>query len=118
MHRAAKGARRATAPGNPVTDPQIEPSTGLGATPLPGVASLGVRPTVKERGRPTLEVHLFDFAESCYGKLVRVEFLEKIRDEEKYNDLDTLTAAIARDSGQARDYFAQRAGALTATDRI
>ena len=91
---------------------------GLADKPLPAVASMGVRPTVDDSGRVLLEVHLFDYAESCYGKLVRVEFLEKIRDEEKYDDLDTLTAAIARDSGQARDYFAQRAGALTATDRI
>jgi riboflavin kinase/FMN adenylyltransferase len=91
---------------------------GLAAHPLPAVASLGVRPTVDDSGRVLLEVHLFDYAESCYGKLVRVEFLEKIRDEEKYDDLATLTAAIARDTSQARDYFAQRAGALTATDRI
>ena len=91
---------------------------GLAAQPLPAVASIGVRPTVDDSGRVLLEVHLFDFAASCYGKLVRVEFLEKIRDEEKYDDLATLTAAIERDAGQARGYFAQRAGALTATDRI
>ncbi|RJG14517.1 bifunctional riboflavin kinase/FAD synthetase [Massilia cavernae] len=91
---------------------------GLAAHPLPAVASLGVRPTVDDSGRVLLEVHLFDYAESCYGKLVRVEFLDKIRDEEKFDDLATLTAAIARDTSQARDYFAQRAGALTATDRI
>jgi len=53
-----------------------------------------------------------------YGRMVQVEFMEKIRDEEKYTDLDTLTAAIARDSDQARAWFARRAGALTATDRI
>ncbi|HEV8263042.1 MAG TPA: bifunctional riboflavin kinase/FAD synthetase, partial [Burkholderiales bacterium] len=41
---------------------------GLRPAPLPGVASLGVRPTVKEHGRPTLEVHLFDFDERIYGK--------------------------------------------------
>ncbi len=91
---------------------------GLASEPLPAVASMGVRPTVDDSGRVLLEVHLFDYAASCYGKLVRVEFLEKIRDEEKYDDLATLTAAIERDAGQARDYFAQRAGALTATDRI
>lgn len=91
---------------------------GLGAQPRPAVASLGIRPTVDDSGRVLLEVHLFDYAQSCYGKLVRVEFLEKIRDEEKYADLPSLTAAITRDSNQARDYFAQRAGALTATDRI
>ncbi|HZV67278.1 MAG TPA: bifunctional riboflavin kinase/FAD synthetase [Telluria sp.] len=91
---------------------------GLGPAPLPAVASLGVRPTVDDSGRMLLEVHLFDFARSCYGTLVRVEFLEKIRDEEKYGDLASLSAAITRDADQARDYFARRTGALTATDRI
>ncbi|HEU5436946.1 MAG TPA: bifunctional riboflavin kinase/FAD synthetase [Telluria sp.] len=91
---------------------------GLGPAPLPAVASIGVRPTVDDSGRVLLEVHVFDFAGDCYGKLVQVEFLEKIRDEEKYTDLATLTAAINGDAVRARDWFASRAGALTATDRI
>ena len=100
---------------------------GLGERPLPAVASLGVRPTVTDAGRMLLEVHLFDWDRPCYGELVRVEFLAKLRDEEKYDDLATLTAAIDRDAAQARAFFAQRAdtrgdagraGALTATDRI
>jgi riboflavin kinase/FMN adenylyltransferase len=91
---------------------------GLADHPLPAVASLGVRPTVEDSGRVLLEVHVFDFNQTCYGRMVRVEFLEKIRDEEKYIDLPTLTAAIQRDSDQARAWFSQRAGALTATDRI
>ncbi|MES2075887.1 MAG: bifunctional riboflavin kinase/FAD synthetase [Pseudomonadota bacterium] len=91
---------------------------GLAEAPLAAVASLGVRPTVDDSGRVLLEVHLFDFNANCYGKQVRVEFLHKLRDEEKYHDLATLTAAIERDSNMARDYFEQRAGAVTATDRI
>ena len=99
---------------------------GLADAPLPAVASLGVRPTVEDAGRMLLEVHVFDYDRPCYGELVRVEFLEKLRDEEKYVDLDTLTAAIHRDAEQARAWFARRdrttqgtrAGALTATDRI
>jgi riboflavin kinase/FMN adenylyltransferase len=91
---------------------------GLADTPLPAVASLGVRPTVEDQGRMLLEVHVFDFNASCYGKMVQVEFLEKLRDEEKYTDLATLTAAIERDGQHARAWFQQRAGALTATDRI
>lgn len=93
---------------------------GLAAGPLPAVASLGVRPTVEDAGRTLLEVHIFDYAQSCYGRNVRVEFLEKIRDEEKFIDLPTLTEAIDRDAGQARAWFARRAGsaAVTATDRI
>ena len=91
---------------------------GLADRPLPAVASLGVRPTVEDAGRMLLEVHVFDWNQPCYGKLVRVEFLKKLRDEEKYIDLPTLTAAIGNDAQQARDWFAQRRAALTATDRI
>ncbi|MES2316195.1 MAG: bifunctional riboflavin kinase/FAD synthetase [Pseudomonadota bacterium] len=91
---------------------------GLADTPLPAVASLGMRPTVDDSGRMLLEVHVFDFAQICYGKMVQVEFLEKLRDEEKYDDLATLTAAIARDGEMARAWFSERSRALTATDRI
>ena len=84
---------------------------GLGQQPLPAVASLGVRPTVDDSGRVLLEVHLFDFAQSCYGKLVRVEFMAKLRDEKKYDDLPSLTAAIECDAHQARAFFAQRSSA-------
>jgi riboflavin kinase/FMN adenylyltransferase len=91
---------------------------GLGEKPAAGVASLGVRPTVDDSGRVLLEVHLFGDHGDCYGKLVRVEFLEKIRDEEKYVDLPTLTAAIERDCDHARAWFASAPRALTATDRI
>lgn len=85
---------------------------GLAERPLPGVASLGVRPTVDDSGRVLLETHVFDFSQQCYGKLVRVEFLEKLRDEEKYSDLATLTAAIERDAQQARDHFREKGVAL------
>jgi len=87
---------------------------GLGEKPLPAVASLGVRPTVEDAGRVLLEVHVFDFARNCYGKVVRVEFLQKIRDEEKFIDLPTLVKAIERDADQARAFFA----ANSVTDRI
>lgn len=69
---------------------------------LPGVASLGVRPTVATNGRSTLEVHLFDFARDIYGRHLKIEFLAKIRDEEKYPDLETLKTQIARDCEAAR----------------
>ena len=76
---------------------------GDGVGTRDGVASLGVRPTVKADGAaPVLEVHLFNFAGELYGRHVRVEFLRKIRDEEKYSDLDTLKAKIASDCEVAR----------------
>jgi riboflavin kinase/FMN adenylyltransferase len=92
---------------------------GLAPQALPGVASLGKRPTVDDSGRVLLEAHIFDYAQDCYGKLVRVEFLKKLRDEEKYTDLATLTEAIARDAEQARAFFKQaETVAVSATDRI
>ena len=78
---------------------------GLAPTALPAVASLGVRPTVEDNGRVLLEVHVFDYAADCYGKLVRIEFLSKLRDEEKYDDLETLTTAIANDARVAKQFF-------------
>jgi len=72
---------------------------------LPGVASLGVRPTMKQDGKPTLEVHLFDFARDIYGQHVRVHFLKKIRNEEKFPDLEALKRQIALDEQAARAYF-------------
>jgi riboflavin kinase/FMN adenylyltransferase len=71
-----------------------------------GVASLGVRPTVKENAKPLLEVFVFDFDEAIYGRRVTVEFLHKLRDEEKYDDLDALTQQIRADVAQAREFFA------------
>ncbi len=98
---------------------------GAAAEPVAGVASIGVRPTVEDAGRVLLEVHLFDFAADLYGKRVRVEFLHKLRDEEKYDDLARLTAAIAADGRAARAWFGlpQDAAngerfAMSATDRI
>jgi riboflavin kinase/FMN adenylyltransferase len=71
----------------------------------PGVASVGRRPTVNPVGIPLLEVHLFDRDEDLYGEHLRVRFLEKLRDEEKYDGLAALQAAIARDAKQAREFF-------------
>lgn len=84
---------------------------GLAEHPLPAVASLGVRPTVEDNGRVLLEVHIFDFSGNCYGKLVRVEFLQKLRDEEKYDTLEALTHAIDNDARAAREFFARRIAA-------
>jgi len=78
-------------------------SDGIGV--LQGVASLGVRPTVHHDARHVLEVHLFEFAQQIYGKHLRVEFLHKLRDEEKYPNLEALTQQIARDVDNAKQWF-------------
>jgi riboflavin kinase/FMN adenylyltransferase len=78
---------------------------GLDAAPLAAVASLGVRPTVDAAGDPLLEVFIFDFDRTIYGRRVVVEFMHKLRDEARYPDLDTLTRQIRTDVAQAREFF-------------
>jgi len=73
----------------------------VGPGPMPAVASLGVRPTVNGK-EPLLEAHLFDFEGDLYGKRIEVEFVEKLRDEEKFPDLDAMVKQIDRDALQAR----------------
>lgn len=72
---------------------------------LRGAASVGRRPTVQANAAPLLEVHLLDFDARIYGRHLRVTFLEKLRDQERYNGLDALQAAIARDVERTREYF-------------
>jgi len=81
---------------------------GLATVPRAGVASLGVRPTVEVGAEPLLEVYVFDFDETIYGRRVTVEFLRKLRDEAHFPDLAALTRQIRADVAQARDYFAVR----------
>jgi riboflavin kinase/FMN adenylyltransferase len=86
----------------------VEFRRGNGA-PVQGVASLGVRPTVKAQGAaPVLEVYLIDFKEEIYGESVGVDFLHKFRDEAKYVDLETLKQQIGRDVMDAQNFFARR----------
>lgn len=77
---------------------------GLDAEPLPGVANVGTRPTV-DGTRALLEVHLLDFAQDIYGCYVQVDFLHKLRDEQKFASLDDLKRQIAFDAAQARNFF-------------
>ncbi|MEP7044780.1 MAG: bifunctional riboflavin kinase/FAD synthetase [Dokdonella sp.] len=74
---------------------------GIAATALPGVASLGVRPTVNGV-EPLLEAHVFDFDGDLYGRRIDVEFVHKLRDEERFHDLDAMVRQIDRDAIEAR----------------
>jgi len=70
-----------------------------------GVANLGIRPTV-EGSRVQLEVHLFDFQEDLYGRFLRVQLIEFLRGEKKFDGLDSLKAQITSDCAQARRILA------------
>jgi riboflavin kinase/FMN adenylyltransferase len=88
---------------------------GLSDTPLPGVANLGIRPSVDANdvngGRVLLETHCLDWPahlgmQGGYGKIIRVELLHKLHDELKYDGLDALMQGIHRDCADARAWFA------------
>ncbi len=86
---------------------------GLAPQPLPGVASLGVRPTVEDAGRVLLEVHCLQWPaalglDAAYGRCVRVDLLHKLHDELKYPSLDALRVGIQRDSDNAQAWFVRR----------
>ena len=85
---------------------------GLSDRPLPGVASLGVRPTVEDAGRVLLEAHCLDWPANLgldggYGRCVRVELMHKLHDERRYESLDALKEGIARDEWDARAWFGE-----------
>jgi len=73
----------------------------------PGVASLGVRPTLNPLAHPLLEVHCFDAIGQVYGEYLRVEMLQHLRDEKRFDSLDALTHEMAQDASRARHYFTE-----------
>jgi riboflavin kinase/FMN adenylyltransferase len=83
---------------------------GLVDTPVPAVASLGVRPTVEDAGRVLLEVHCLQWPDSLgpeggYGRCLRVELVHKLHDERRYDSLEALRSGIAQDVADARAWF-------------
>jgi riboflavin kinase/FMN adenylyltransferase len=74
---------------------------GIGDAPRASVSSLGTRPTV-QGVEPLLEAHVFDFDGDLYGRRIEVEFVEKLRDEEKFDDLPALVRQMDLDAAQAR----------------
>ena len=73
-----------------------------------GVASLGTRPTVGGV-EPLLEVHVFDFSGDLYGRRIEVEFIARLRDEERFDSLPALVAQMEADARRARQILAARA---------
>jgi riboflavin kinase / FMN adenylyltransferase len=79
---------------------------GIEDVPLDGVASLGTRPTVNGI-EPLLEAHVFDFSGDLYGHAIEVEFVAKLRDEVKFDSLDSMMAQMQVDAAQARDLLSK-----------
>lgn len=78
----------------------------IGGRVVNGIANVGQRPTVGGT-RTLLEVHLFDFEADIYGAYVDVTFLQKIRDEHRFESFEALKAQIVRDVEQAKAFFAR-----------
>lgn len=77
-------------------------TSAKGSTELMGVANVGVRPTVGGKEN-RLEVHLFNFNEDIYGRNMSVSFVEKVRNEKKFDNFDDLKVQIQKDASLARD---------------
>lgn len=79
---------------------------GLQDGPVYGVANVGTRPTIGGT-RTLLEVHLFNFNQDIYGRHISVEFVHKLRDEEKYDSFELLRQQILKDAENAKQFFAE-----------
>ncbi len=79
---------------------------GVDGGELPGVANLGLRPTIGD-GHRLLEIHLFDFAGDLYGKELEVRFCDHLRAEKKFPSMEELRQQIAQDAAKARKSFTE-----------
>ena len=79
---------------------------GGGLEEAPGVANVGVKPTIGESLEATLEVHVLEGSPDLYGERLTVRFRHKLRDEQKFPSLDALKAGIAADKANARTWLA------------
>ncbi|MFT4769536.1 MAG: riboflavin kinase/FMN adenylyltransferase [Glaciecola sp.] len=80
--------------------------SGAGLRDALAIANVGVRPTVSAGSRPNLEVHILDGDHALYGERLRVQFLHKLRDEQRFESVDLLKAQIHQDVDGARSWFA------------
>lgn len=83
--------------------------SGGGLSAAPGVANVGVRPTLADGLRPILEVHLLDGSHELYGQRLQVSFRHKVRAEQRFDSVGALQTQIHKDIGSARDWFASAA---------
>jgi riboflavin kinase / FMN adenylyltransferase len=97
---------------NLCTDNELLPPNGVYATTtkvadvvLPSVTNVGTRPTVDQSGRTSIETHIFNFDRDLYGATIRVGFVQRLRDERRFDSLDLLREQIAADCQRARVLF-------------
>jgi len=71
----------------------------------PGMMNIGVRPTLQEGNLKSFEVHIFDFKADIYNEKLKITFLDKIRDEKKFADINALTAQLTKDKKFVEELF-------------
>lgn len=79
----------------------------LGGVVRGAVTNIGSRPTVETSGQVSIETHIFDFDQSLYGETLRIGFVQRLRDERRFESLDALQAQIAADCERARVLFSR-----------
>jgi riboflavin kinase / FMN adenylyltransferase len=110
------GAQRGRTIGFPTanlqTDNELLPPNGVYATTMTidgvihaSVTNVGVRPTVDQSGRVSVETHVFGLDRDLYGQQVRLGFVQRLRDERAFESVDALKAQIAADADKARMLF-------------
>src|SRR5262249_23339170 len=97
---------------NLCTENELLPPNGGDSTTAPirdvvhaSVTNVGVRPTVDDSGRTTVETHIFNLDRDLYGAPMRIGFVQRLRDERAFESLDLLRAQIAADCERARVLF-------------
>ena len=114
-----EGRRRGRELGFPTANLQTEnelvPPNGVYATIMTidgvvhgGVTNVGMRPTFGET-TPTIETHVLDYSGNLYGHTVRLAFVQRLRDERRFEDVDALRAQIAADKRRAERLFTRLA---------
>src|SRR6476620_8195441 len=73
------------------------------------VTNVGVRPTFGAASEPSVETFVMDWSGDLYGDVVRVRFLHRLRDEQKFSSLDDLKRQISKDVARADNYFSRTA---------
>ncbi len=117
--RVVRGAQRGHRLGFPTANLEVRPERAVPANGVyavlallaeeryPAVANVGVRPSF-DGGRRTIEVHLFDFEQEIYGCDLVVEFVARLRDERRFEEIGELIAQIGRDKEEARQILSSR----------
>jgi len=109
---AGRGRQLGFPTANLATCNELVPPTGVYATTVtidgvvhPSITNIGMRPTFADVDRPTIETHLFDLSRDLYGTTVRLSFVQRLRDERAFPDVDALRAQIDADCRSARRLF-------------